>query len=74
MKGDDPTQANARGGRLDRGEAEGVNEVDAHGVRAGEAVGSCAVEVGSWLWESGKEVGIANGRAFAVLQSISVGG
>ena len=52
MKGDDPTQANARGGRLDRGEAEGVNEVDAHGVRAGEAVGSCAVEVGSWLRES----------------------
>ena len=74
MKGDDPTQANARGGRLDRGEAEGVNEVDAHGVRAGEAVGSCAVEVGSWLRESGKEVSIAVVRAFSVLQIVGVHG
>ena len=51
-----------------------MDEVDSHGVRAGEAVGSGAVEVGGWLWEAGKEVGIAIGRAFAVLQRIGVGG
>ena len=51
-----------------------MNEVDAHGVRAGEAVGSGAVEVGGWLRESGKEVGIAVSRAFSVFQSVGVGG
>ena len=52
MKGDDPTQANARGGRFDRGETAGVDNVDAYRVRTGEAAESGAVEVGSWLRES----------------------
>ena len=52
-RGNEPTQANARGERLDRGETAVVDEVDAHGVRACEAVGSGAVEVGGWLRESG---------------------
>ena len=71
---EEPTETNARGGRLDRGATASVNEVDAHGVRAGEAVGSGAVEVGGWLRESGKEVGIAVSRAFSVFQSVGVGG
>ena len=56
---DEPTQANARGERLDCGETAGLDEVDADGVGAGEAVGSGAVEVGSRLREAGKEVGVA---------------
>ena len=51
-----------------------MDEVNADGVGAGEPVGTGAVEVGGWLWEAGKEVGIVIGRAFAVLQSIGVGG
>ena len=47
---DEPTQAYARGGRLGRGEAAGVDEVDANGVGTGEAVGTGAVEAGGWLW------------------------
>ena len=54
--------------------AAGLDEIDADGVGDGEAVGSVAVEVGGWLWEAGKEVGIAIGRAFAVIQSIGVSG
>ena len=56
---DEPTQANARGERLDDGKTAGLDEVDADGVGAGEAVGSCAVKVGSRLREAGKEVGVA---------------
>ena len=51
-----------------------MDNVDAYRVRTGEAAESGAVEVGSWLRESGKEVGIAIGRAFSVLQSVGVGG
>ena len=56
---DEPTQANGRGERLDCGETAGLDEVDADGVGADEAVGSSAVEVGSRLREAVKEVGIA---------------
>ena len=56
---DEPTQANVRGRRLDGGETAGLDEVDADGVRIDEAVGSCAVEVGSRLREAEKEVGVA---------------
>ena len=63
---DEPTQANARGRKLDRSDTTGMDEVDANGVRAGKAVGSGAVEISGWLWEPGEEVGIAIGRAFAV--------
>ena len=51
-----------------------MDEVDAYGVGAGEAVGAGAVEVGGWLGKPGKEVGIAIGRALSVLQSVGVGG
>ena len=56
---DEPTQANARGERFDGGETAGLDDVDAGCVGAGEAVAFCAVEVGSRLRESGKEVGVA---------------
>ena len=56
---DEPTQANARGERLDCSETAGLDEEDADGVRVGEAVGSGAVEVGSRLQKTRKEVGIA---------------
>ena len=46
---DEPTQANARGERLDCSETAGLNEVDAAGVGAGEVFGSGAVEVGNRL-------------------------
>ena len=63
-RGDEPTQVNAKGGRVDQVETAGVDEVDARGVWAGEAVGSGAVEVGGWLRESGKGAGIAIGEPF----------
>lgn len=37
VKGDEPIQDDARGGRLDRGKNAGVGEADADGVGAGEA-------------------------------------
>ena len=55
----EPTQANTQGKRLDGGGAAGLDEVDADGVEASEAVGTRAVEVSSRLRETGKEVGIA---------------
>ena len=71
---DEPTQANTTGKRLDWGETASLDEVDVDGVWAGEAVGAGSVEVGSWLWEAGKEVGVAVGRAFPVLQGVGVCG
>ena len=41
-----------------------MDKVNTHGVRTGEVVGSGAVEVGGWLRESGKGVGIAIGEPF----------
>lgn len=55
-RGNEPTQTYARGGRLNRNKTAGLDEVDADGVRAGEAVGSGVVE------ETGKKVDIAIGR------------
>ena len=54
--------------------AAGIDEVDAHGVRAGKAVGSGAVGVGFWLGEAGDEVGVTVGRAFTGLQRVCVRG
>ena len=48
--------------------------MDADSVRAGKAIGSGAIEVSGWLWEPRKEVGITIGGAFAVFQSVAVGG
>ena len=54
---DEPTQANARSERLDCSETVGLDEVDVDGVRVVEMVGSGAVDVGSRLRKTGKEVG-----------------
>ena len=51
-----------------------MDKVDAHGVGSGEAVGSGAVEVGGWLWESRKKIGIAIGGASPVFQGVGVSG
>ena len=56
---DEPTQANARGERLDCSETVGLGEVDADRVGGDAAVGSGAVEVGGRLREAGKKVGVA---------------
>ena len=69
-RGHEPTQADARHGGFARREATGTDEVDAHGVGAGKAVGSSAVGFGGWLGEAGKEIGVCVGRAFAVLQRV----
>ena len=70
----EPTQADARHGGFARREAAGTDEVDAHGVGAGQAVGSSAVGVGGWLGEAGEEVGVTIGRTFPVLQRVRVRG
>ena len=57
-----------------RREAAGTNEVDTVGVRVGEAAGSGAIGVDSWLRMAGKEIGVPVGRVFAVLQRVSVRG
>lgn len=47
-----------RGRRLNRSKTAGIlDDIDADGVGTGEAVGSGAVEVGGWLWETGTKVG-----------------
>ena len=51
-----------------------MDEINAYGVGAGKAVGSSAVEVGGWLGKAGEEIGVAVGRAFALLQRVGVGG
>lgn len=57
-RGNEPTQAYTRGGRLNRSETAGLlDEIDTDGVGAGEVVGSGAVEVGGCLWESETKVG-----------------
>ena len=57
-----------------RREAAGTNEVDTVGVRVGEAAGSGAIGVGSWLRMAGKEIGVAVGRVVTVLQRVGVRG
>ena len=44
----EPTQADAQYGGFVRREAAETDEVDAHDVGAGQAVGSSAVDVGGW--------------------------
>ena len=70
----DPTQTDARHGGFARHEAAGTDDIDDHGVRACQAVGSNAVGVGDWLGKAGNEVGAAVSRTFPVLQLVCAGG
>ena len=69
-----PEPMPARHGEFVRRETAGTDEVDAHGVEAGQAVRSSAVGVGGRLGKAGEEVGVAVGRTFLVFQLVCVGG
>ena len=49
-------------------------EGDAHGVGAGQAVGSSAVGVGGWLRKAGEEIIVAVGRTLLVLLRVCISG
>ena len=53
-----------RHGGFARRKPAGGEEVDAHGVGAGEAVESGPVGVSNWLGDVGKEISFTVGRAF----------
>lgn len=48
----EPSQAEAGGGNLNRSETAGFNKVDAYGVGVDEAAAFGAIEIGHWFWQT----------------------
>ena len=67
----EPTQAYSRGWTSRRSEATGADEVEAFFGGGGKAGGTVSVLVRGGEGKAGKEVGVAVGSSFAVLEGVS---